>query len=87
MRASILVSLGVAVGVTLGAAPAEARDYPWCLEESSRGGFVTNCGYTSFAQCLASRSTPSGGNCYRNPAFRGFAEDRRERPRRERNRP
>ena len=75
MRASIIASVGLAVvsaaSVFLHAAPAKAQDpgRPWCLEESSRNGNLRNCGFVSFQQCLASRSTPSGGNCYRNPAI------------------
>jgi len=72
MRASIYASLGLAIGSAfLGGAPVKAQDpgYPYCLEESTRGGQMRNCGFVSFQQCLESRSTPGGGNCYRNPAF------------------
>jgi hypothetical protein len=90
MRFSILAALGLAVGAALpGASPAQAqpREYAWCLEESTRGGgFTRNCGFMTLSQCVATKSSPGGGNCYRNPAFRGFAGPERQPYRRDRGR-
>jgi hypothetical protein len=42
-------------------------DGPWCGHDV-RGG--TNCGFHSYAQCMASISG-IGGYCARNPAYTG----------------
>ena len=90
MRALIFASLGLAIGAAfLHAAPAKAQEpgYAWCLEESTRGeGSIRNCGFATHAQCIASRSTPAGSNCYRNPASSSYAEEPRPRLRRVRDR-
>ena len=42
-------------------APAYAQNYPWCAYYSGRGfGGATNCGFTSFQQCMATVSGIGG---------------------------
>ena len=42
-------------------APAYAQNYPWCAYCSGRGfGGATNCGFTSFQQCMATVSGIGG---------------------------
>jgi hypothetical protein len=64
MRSILAIS---AVLVAFSAAPAAARDYPWCARTSSNG-FNGDCSFTSFNQCMA---TVSGqrGECLQNPRF------------------
>jgi hypothetical protein len=54
-----------------------AQAAPWCANYGGRGGGGTNCGFYSFAQCMAAVSG-TGGFCTRNYAERG---DRRYRDR------
>jgi hypothetical protein len=46
---------------------AEAQNYPWCAY-GGRGGGGTNCGFTTFEQCLATVSG-IGGFCDRNTQY------------------
>jgi hypothetical protein len=53
----------------LGAAtPAEAQNYPWCAYYMASGGGVSNCGFTSFQQCL-DNVRGIGGFCDRNTQY------------------
>ena len=57
-----------AAAMTL-ATPAHAQNYPWCAIYSGRGaGGGTNCGFVSYAQCMATASG-LGSFCYRNTQF------------------
>jgi hypothetical protein len=42
-----------------------AHAAPWCAQYGGRGGGGTNCGFYSFAQCMAAVSG-TGGFCTRN---------------------
>jgi hypothetical protein len=49
---------------------AEAQNYPWCAYYSGgRGGGGTNCGFTTFEQCMATVSG-IGGFCNQNTQYR-----------------
>jgi Protein of unknown function (DUF3551) len=51
-------------------APARAQNYPWCAYYSGRGfGGASNCGFTSFQQCMATVSG-IGGFCQQNTMYR-----------------
>lgn len=61
----IAVSALLAMPLWLAAAPATAREYPWC----ARYDWTTsNCGFVSFQQCLATISG-IGGRCEPNPRY------------------
>jgi hypothetical protein len=50
--------------------PAHAQNYPWCAYYSGRGfGGATNCGFTTFQQCVATVSG-IGGFCEQNTQYR-----------------
>jgi hypothetical protein len=73
MRTIVLVAATITV---LAFTSIDARaDGPWCAYDV-RGG--TNCGFYSYAQCMANISG-IGGTCARNPAFQGNARGRRQR--------
>ena len=58
---------------------AEAQNYPWCAQYSGRAlGGAMNCGFTSFAQCMATVSG-IGGFCIQNNTYRPLL-DRTHRP-------
>jgi hypothetical protein len=50
--------------------PAEAQSYPWCAYYNRDAGGATNCGFSTFQQCLATVSGV-GGSCGANPQYRG----------------
>ncbi|MGB6537190.1 MAG: DUF3551 domain-containing protein [Xanthobacteraceae bacterium] len=55
--------------------PAQAQNYPWCANYSGHGGGGTNCGFTSFQQCMATVSG-IGGFCDQNTQYRGSGRRR-----------
>jgi hypothetical protein len=68
MRPLLLV-LVILVGTGSLASYAEAQNYPWCAYYSGgHGGGGTNCGFTTFEQCLATVSG-IGGFCDRNTLY------------------
>jgi len=51
----VLFALSVAA-TTLLNTPTKAQNYPWCaIYNGGRGGGGTNCGFTSFQQCMDTR--------------------------------
>jgi uncharacterized protein DUF3551 len=62
------------------ASPAQAQIYyPWCAVYSGgRGGGATNCGFTSFQQCMATVSG-IGGFCEQNRFYYERSRGRRTR--------
>ena len=57
------------VALSAGAGPASAMVlYPWCLYYGGSMDGAVNCGFTSFAQCQASRQG-NGGICKANPWY------------------
>lgn len=66
---TILIAAAVAGAASLmSTGDAKAQYYPWCAFYSRGGG--SNCGFTTFAQCMATVSG-IGGWCQRNP-FIGY---------------
>jgi Protein of unknown function (DUF3551) len=65
----LLCLLGLFI-VASAIAPAQAQNYPWCAYYSGRGfGGASNCGFTSFQQCMATVSG-IGGFCQENTMYR-----------------
>jgi Protein of unknown function (DUF3551) len=61
--------LGISVGIVGVGNRAEAQNYPWCAYYSDGGdGGGTNCGFTTFQQCLDTVSG-IGGFCDRNTQY------------------
>jgi hypothetical protein len=78
----IILAALVALIVAGGAERASAAEYPWCAELKDRDGSSTNCGFTSFGQCMATVSGV-GGFCRENPLYYAGADrERRTEPRR-----
>ena len=48
----LLLMLGISVCVVGIGTRAEAQNYPWCAYYSGRSGGSTNCGFTTFEQCM-----------------------------------
>lgn len=70
MRFSSLAALVALTGLTLAAgSPAKAQNYPWCAYYSGGDtGGGTNCGFTTFAQCMTTVSG-IGGMCQLNTQY------------------
>ena len=68
MRLSLFI-LGVVAFVVCIERPAAAeQDYPWCAYYNRDAGGATNCGFSTFQQCLATVSG-AGGSCGANPQY------------------
>ena len=66
MRVSLFI-LGVFAAVACAERPAEAQNYPWCAYYNGKFG-GTNCGFTTFQQCLDTVSG-IGGFCQLNNLY------------------
>jgi len=66
----LLFILGVFAAVVCFEKPAAAQNYPWCAYYTGgrHGGGGTNCGFTTFQQCLDTVSG-IGGFCQRNTQY------------------
>jgi hypothetical protein len=65
----LLLMLGISVCVVGIETSAKAQNYPWCAYYGGRhGGGGTNCGFTTFQQCLDTVSG-IGGFCQRNTQY------------------
>jgi hypothetical protein len=60
-----LLIVGVAAAAIALPRPAQAQNYPWCAQYSGGKGGATNCGFTTFEQCLET-VRGIGGFCERN---------------------
>ena len=50
----VLFVLSVIAATTVLDTPTKAQNYPWCaIYSGGRGGGGTNCGFTTFEQCMA----------------------------------
>jgi hypothetical protein len=73
MRIVTIFAVLVAVlCVTARAAPAQAREYPWCARYDV---WTYNCGFVTFQQCLATISG-AGGICTPNPRAVAINDER-----------
>ena len=64
----LLLMLGIGVYVVGLGTRAEAQNYPWCAYYGSKEGGGTNCGFTTFQQCLDTVSG-IGGSCNVNTQY------------------
>jgi hypothetical protein len=60
--AALLCALG---GIS---ARAHAQNYPWCADYGGEMGGSSNCGFVTYAQCMATLSG-MGGFCDRNTQY------------------
>lgn len=73
------IAAAAALFVVFSAAPAGAIEYPWCAEYGYRGG-ATNCGFTTYRQCLET-VFGIGGYCRENPFYYAAPSGKRVAPR------
>jgi Protein of unknown function (DUF3551) len=66
-----LFILGVFAAVVCFEKPA-AADGPWCAYYDGCGGGATNCGFSTYQQCLAT-ATGAGASCGPNLHYQGVS--------------
>jgi hypothetical protein len=66
----LLIFVGVSLAVLALATPALGQNYPWCSNFHDGGG--TNCGFSSYEQCMAT-AQGSGGTCTKNNMYQPSA--------------
>ena len=71
MRLSLFI-LGVFAAVVCFEKPAAAQNYRWCAYYDFAFGGATNCGFSTFQQCLAAR-TGNSDSCGPNPQYQGVS--------------
>ena len=73
-----ILSLIALVSVNAILAPVAKAEvaYPWCAYYGRFGTQATNCGFTSYRQCMATVSG-IGGYCDRNPRYPARAKKKR----------
>jgi hypothetical protein len=49
-----------------------AADRPWCADYDAQEGGFTNCGFSTYQQCLAT-VRGAGGSCGPNPMYQGVS--------------
>lgn len=85
-----LIVLALASLTAIDARPAAAEIYrPWCVEYFGSRSGATNCGFTSYEQCMMTATPGSGAHCVQNPWYLYYGSGgqrpdragRRERPR------
>ncbi len=66
---ALLFAAGLIAAAGALTSSAQAQNYPWCAVYGGRGGGgAQNCGFTTFAQCMATLSG-MGGFCNRNTQY------------------
>jgi hypothetical protein len=67
-RQALVASAFTAAGSFCIAPSAQAQNYPWCAQYSMGFGGSRNCGFISFAQCMATVQG-MGGFCAENNTY------------------
>lgn len=69
MRATLIMA-AIAAAAALAPTANQAQTYPWCAQYGRLGGGGRNCGFVSYAQCMATVHG-IGGFCERNSFYTG----------------
>jgi hypothetical protein len=64
----VLFALSIVAATTVLNTPTKAQNYPWCAYYSGKGGGGTNCGFTTFEQCMET-ARGLGSNCQPNTQY------------------
>jgi hypothetical protein len=68
-----IAAIGVFAAVVCFEKPAAAQNYAWCAYYDFGQDGATNCGFSTFQQCLATVSGV-GGSCGPNPQYQSSPE-------------
>ena len=79
MRAAILAVLAIGAVSAINTAPAQARDYPFCIKGQGYESYIGDCRFSTYEQCQA---TASGrmNYCDVNPYYQGADTSAATRP-------
>ncbi len=68
---AVLVVLVLSSSLTaIDAGPAAGEPHrPWCVQYLGGRNGATNCGFTSYEQCMMTATPGSGGICVQNPWY------------------
>ncbi|MBR2119650.1 MAG: DUF3551 domain-containing protein [Pseudomonadota bacterium] len=75
MRSYLLALAVLGAGFAVQSAPAEARNYPFCLQGRDISTGQGDCSYATYQQCQATAAGTYAG-CYANPYYVYDDEDR-----------
>jgi Protein of unknown function (DUF3551) len=64
----LICILGIVLGSCALGDSALAQNYPWCAYYGGRDGGGSNCGFTTYEQCMATVSG-TGGFCQQNTQY------------------
>jgi len=67
-----IAAIGVFAAVVCFEKPAAAQNSPWCAYYDLGEGGATNCGFSTYQQCLATVSG-AGASCGPNPQYQGVS--------------
>jgi hypothetical protein len=73
MRKAVLALMAFGAACVVDAAPAAAKDYPYCIKGCDFGGGAGDCSFSSYQQCLAT-AAGRDATCAANPTFNANAE-------------
>ncbi len=68
MRNLLLALAVLGTGFAVQSAPAQARDYPFCLQGRDIATGQGDCSYSTYQQCQA-RASGTYAGCYANPYY------------------
>jgi hypothetical protein len=85
MRRAFWALMVCCAASTMGALPAAARDFPFCIKGCDFGGGRGDCSFSSYQQCQAAASGRDA-YCDANPYFSANAELRPDRNQKSRRR-
>lgn len=60
--------LGILLATAAITTKTRAQNYPWCAHYAGAGGGAMNCGFVSYAQCMATLQG-MGGFCEQNTQY------------------
>jgi hypothetical protein len=68
MRKAVLALMAFGAVCAIDAAPAAAKDHPYCIKGCDFGGGAGDCSFSSYQQCQAAASGRDA-TCAANPSF------------------
>jgi len=64
----LLLWAALVTGIATMSTAAQTQNYPWCADYGGKMGGSSNCGFSTYEQCMAALSG-NGGFCNRNTQY------------------
>jgi hypothetical protein len=75
MKHAAYTLLALAALAAIDARSSNAEIYrPWCAVYQGSGRGATNCGFTSFQQCMMTAGPGTGASCVQNPWYLAYGQ-------------